>query len=382
MAKWIAKLAIPLADKLAEVGLFAKRAEVIEAERPKLKRFLDAYLIRRTDVKGSTRVFYGHTFRNLVDFFGENKTLADITLGDGDDFRRYLQEQGLSQSTVCRRCGLARTLFRDAIRRKLITDNPFADLKTTTRSNPSRQRYISREVIATVLDTCPNSEWRLMVSLSRFAGLRIPSEAVTLRWSDVDWHSGRLTVHSPKTEHHEGKGSRIVPLFPEIRSRLEDLFEVSPEGSEFVFNKLRRVVDQSDTGWKAVNLRTSFMKIVRRAGFEPWPKLWHNLRASAETDLAEQFPMHVVCKWLGHGRLIAQEHYLQVTDDHFAKAAGIGNRAAPALQQVAEKVRKASQREEAENEKTLVLRGVTACCESTRKARLGDTGFEPVTSTV
>ncbi len=382
VAKWISKLPIPLADKLAEVGLLAKRPEVVEAERPKLKRFLDAYLIRRNDVKGSTRIFYGHTFRNLLAFFGDNKALADITLGDADDFRRYLQEQGLSQSTVCRRSGLARTLFRDAVRRKLIIDNPFVDLKTVTRSNPARQRYISCDVIAAVLEACPNSEWRLIVSLSRFAGLRIPSEAVTMRWSDIDWQGGRLTVHSPKTEHHVGKGTRVVPLFPEIRSHLQDLFELAPDGSEFVFSKLRRTVDQSATGWKAVNLRTSFTKIVRRAGFEPWPKLWHNLRASAETDLAERFPMHVVCKWLGHGRLIAQEHYLQVTDDHFVRAAGAGSRAAPALQQVAEKVRKASQRDQAPNEKPLVLRGVAANCEGMRRAKLGDTGFEPVTSTV
>ncbi len=173
-----------------------------------------------------------------------------------------------------------------------------------------------------------------------------------------------------------------MQLFSEIRSHLQYLLELAADGSEFVFSKLRRTVDQAATGWKAVNLRTAFTKIVRRAGFEPWPKLWHYLRASAETDLAERFPMHVVCKWPGHGRLIAQEHYLQVTDDHFVKAAGVGSRAAPALQQIAEKARKASQRNQALNEKPLVLRGVAASCEGMRRVRLGDTGFEPVTSTV
>jgi integrase len=194
--------------------------------------------------------------------------------------------------------------------------------------------------------------------------------------------TNRVTVHSPKTEHHEGKGTRVIPLFPAIRRYLEDVFEVTADGSEFVFNKLRRWVDQRDTGWKAVNLRTTFTKIVKRAGFDPWPKLWHNLRASAETDLAERFPMHVVCKWLGHGKLIAQEHYLQVTDEHFVKGAQLQICAAPALQQVAEMARNSSQRVSAENEKPLVLQGVAAHCESTRKFRMGDTGFEPVTSTV
>ena len=35
----------------------------------------------------------------------------------------------------------------------------------------------------------------------------------------------------------------------------------------------------------AVNLRTQFCRIIRRAGFAPWPKLWHNLRASRESEL-------------------------------------------------------------------------------------------------
>lgn len=36
--------------------------------------------------------------------------------------------------------------------------------------------------------------------------------------------------------------------------------------------------------------------------------------------LADRFPIHVVCQWLGNTQAVAQEHYLQVTDDHFAAA--------------------------------------------------------------
>ena len=43
------------------------------------------------------------------------------------------------------------------------------------------------------------------------------------------------------------------------------------------------------------NLRTQLMRILRRAGVATWPKLFHNLRASRETELAATFPLHVVC---------------------------------------------------------------------------------------
>ncbi len=36
--------------------------------------------------------------------------------------------------------------------------------------------------------------------------------------------------------------------------------------------------------------------------------------------MAETFPLHVVTAWLGNSQLIAAKHYLQVTDEHFAKA--------------------------------------------------------------
>src|SRR5579862_1801407 len=61
---------------------------------------------------------------------------------------------------------------------------------------------------------------------------------------------------------------------------------------------------------------------MRRAGLTAWPKLFHNLRASRETEPAAEYPLHVVCTWIGNSALIAQKHYLQVTESDFLRAAG------------------------------------------------------------
>src|SRR4029450_1282855 len=55
----------------------------------------------------------------------------------------------------------------------------------------------------------------------------------------------------------------------------------------------------------------------------PWPKLFHNLRASRQTELAERYPIHVRCAWLGNSAAVAKEHYLQVTEAHYQQAAQI-----------------------------------------------------------
>ena len=48
--------------------------------------------------------------------------------------------------------------------------------------------------------------------------------------------------------------------------------------------------------------------------------LLQNLRSNRETELAETWPMHVVCVWIGNSPAIARKHYLQVTDEHFESA--------------------------------------------------------------
>jgi len=40
-----------------------------------------------------------------------------------------------------------------------------------------------------------------------------------------------------------------------------------------------------------------------------------------ETELQREFPLHVVCSWLGNSPRIAQQSYLLVIEDDFARAA-------------------------------------------------------------
>jgi hypothetical protein len=41
-----------------------------------------------------------------------------------------------------------------------------------------------------------------------------------------------------------------------------------------------------------------------------------------QTELQREFPLHVVCSWLGNSARIAQQSYLLVSEDDFARAAG------------------------------------------------------------
>ena len=92
---------------------------------------------------------------------------------------------------------------------------------------------------------------------------------------------------------------------------LAEAFQQAEPGSVHVISRYRS---------RESNLRTEFQRVLKRAGLSPWQRLFHNLRASRQTELAQTFPIHVVCKWLGNSARVAQKHYLQVTDLDYEKA--------------------------------------------------------------
>ncbi|MCL2646275.1 MAG: site-specific integrase [Phycisphaerales bacterium] len=307
VARWVVGLGDKIHGRLAKVGLVQPR----ERTSATLGKFLDDYFASLS-VKSGTETAYDHTRRYLNKFFGENRILRSIDPADADQWRQHLRDAKLSASTVARRVGVARQMFKRAVKWKLIHENPFADVKGGSQVNKARMFFVTRDMAEKVLDACIDAQWRLLFALSRFGGLRCPSEHLGLRWGDVDWEKGRMLIRSPKTEHHEGGESRMVPIFPELLPYLREVFELAEPGTEHVITRYRD---------PAVNLRTQLLRIIAKAGLQPWPKLWQNLRSTRETELAERYPLHVVCAWIGNSRAVAQQHYLQVTDEHFEQAA-------------------------------------------------------------
>ena len=123
------------------------------------------------------------------------------------------------------------------------------------------------------------------------------------------------------------------------------------------------------------NLRTTFDKIIKRAGFVPWPKLFQNLRATRETELMETYPAHVVVAWIGHSETVARKHYLQTTDAHFEKAV-----ANPVALQLCESAGTEATVKKKNPAKLNVLRGSADSFASLRDQRITRPGLEPGTT--
>jgi integrase len=112
-------------------------------------------------------------------------------------------------------------------------------VKPPSQANTARLYFVTQEEAKKVLDACPEAEWRLLFALSRYGGLRCPSEHLSLKWADVDWKRDRMLVHSPKTEHLEGGGDKWVPIFQEFRPYLEEAFDQAQPGARYVIESYR-----------------------------------------------------------------------------------------------------------------------------------------------
>jgi len=334
---WVHSLSQSHLEKLAKVGLIERPADEVEEEpkaAPLLGDYLDTYFDSiKTEIKPATWTFYQHTRKRLVEYFA-GREIASITPIEAKQFRTWLEtqsnrrnkpdEQGnavpLAVNTVRRRIGVCKQVFSRAVEDGLIERNPFKGMASTVRSNKQRQEYVPLETFAKVLAKAPNARWRALLVLARVACLRIPSEVCQLKWSDIAWDQKRMTIRSPKTEHHAGHESRVIPLFESVEVELLKLFaEPATSPDDRVFPDIA-----ADS-----NLRTTLEKIIRRAGVKQWPKLWQNLRASGASDMAMEYPSHVATAICGHTEEVAREHYWTVSESDFDSILAAGKIGAP-----------------------------------------------------
>jgi len=306
-ARWVSGLDQVMANKLASVGLIPKREYVT------LHAFVSEYVSSRTDVEPETARAWRQVMRRLVKEFGTDCVLKNITRTEAAEWRQSLVNEGLADATVRKYTGYAKHFFGVAVERDLLNLSPFSGLVSGSVGNDERQREVTRGETQRLIDECPNADMRLIVALSRYGGLRCPSEHLELLWADIDWAGGTMTVRSPKTRK-QGKPSRQVPIFDELRPFLEDCWDLAKSGSEYVLTKYR-----SKNG---AYIRKRLDILIERAGLTRWPRITHNLRASRQTELERNNPTHVVCAIMGNTPAVANRHYLQVSKDDLLKAAG------------------------------------------------------------
>jgi integrase len=372
VSKWLREVPDKLYKKLVTCGLATAREKIVSQT---VDRLISDYVASRNGVAVATVARWTTVTNHLLAYFGKEKSLIEVTAGDADDFSEYLKSKGTADNSRRRYLGIAKQFFTWAVRHKLIAENPFADQKTTVGAgDPKRQFFLGPDLSERILETCPDLEWKLIFALMRFGGLRCPTEVLGLRWEDIIWDKARFRIYAPKTDQ-----TRYCPIFPELLPYLRESFELAADGEEFVISKRHGMTHRG--------LIAQYKRILHFAAVDQYPKLFQNLRSTRQTELTRKHPAHVVCAWLGNSHKVALKHYLQVTDEDFeAAAAKVSHSPEKVSHKVPQHLQVPTRTELPRNEespsKAEAIPDGAVRFRSVPVVRVGDTGVEPVTSTV
>ncbi len=178
LCEWLNGLTPAMQKRFQKLGLLQASRRAAQS----LGDFLDSYK-DKARVKGGTLTVYGHTMRNLLDHFGRSRMLQTIGPIDAIEFKEYLEQvdraygkRPLARATVNRRIKMAKQFFASAKGKELISKNPFDGIKGGHQRNADRLVCVDAVWVDTLVEHCDEQDWKLLLLLGRYGGLRIPSE--------------------------------------------------------------------------------------------------------------------------------------------------------------------------------------------------------------
>lgn len=315
--EWAGQQVEKIQNALAAIGLIPQPERAPEPEPesepepaavvPTIEAWFTQYIAGRPGSESSRKV-WNRAKNQVVKHFGADRLIDSITTGDAIGWFEAMQrgKGKLAVTTARKMVGVARQVFKRALKSGHIEQNPFHDDELPTSVAHREKEYVDLPTIQSVLAVLPSAEWRAVIIFARFAGLRVQSELPLLKWADIDEEQNLFAVFSPKT-----RKSRRVPLFPEIRQALDDLRPITGDG-EYVLKSLRE---------KSNNWRTPLEKMLTRAGITPWAPIFNCLRSSAEIDIARTHGLQCATEWVGNSVQVAMKHYVRSTAEDFSRAA-------------------------------------------------------------
>lgn len=282
-----------------------------------LDRFEEVKVPRKSP---TTQRTYANSLKAFKTFFvhqGKDPKAHELRPGHIEaflDWREVHQPDGtrcepLSTRTRAKDRAVLHSIFAYAETLEIVQSNPVA--KTEVPKGDCREPLIldpdQYEALLTACEDRPMLSVYVLVLGE--AGLRCESEALWLRWQDVNQETGLLTVETVRKGRRTKSGkSRKVPMTTRLRRALQDhaaTFRMAMyhgKRTEWIFHHLtdRR---RATAGDRIGSMRRGFEAAAARAGL-PRDLNQHDLRHRRVTEwLKAGHPAHIVQKAMGHADL-------------------------------------------------------------------------------
>jgi integrase len=141
-----------------------------------------------------------------------------------------LTSKGLSPSTITSVLNITSAMMKYAVRNDLREHNPVRDLDSDEKPGAARQtepRYLSQSDLDFLISKV-GAPFQLVVLLCTYAGLRV-SEALGLRWCDLDLEAGTIKVVGQidrdgtwKSKPKTSASAATLPMLPVLKRALKE----------------------------------------------------------------------------------------------------------------------------------------------------------------
>jgi integrase len=285
------------------------------------------------DLAPGARDSYLDTFKPLRLYFvdGEGDPLvSEISRADVKRYQSWRRTHRIgakggtvSAHTVGRDLRVLHRVFSFALDLDYIDANPAARVKA---ASPDARTYciLTDDELERLLAECSDPMLRLYVLLLAETGCRAYSEALHLRWEDVDLPCGFLHIVSGRDGHRTKSGaSRFVPLTARLRDALRDhaaayrMNAYRGKRSPWVFHHTRdhRLYK---AGQRIKDYKKAF-STARAAAKLPESLRQHDLRHRRVTTwLAAGQPASLVQEAMGHSSITVTEKYRHLAKHHLS----------------------------------------------------------------
>lgn len=281
------------------------------------------------EVAPATLVFYQGATKKFITWLGAraDNDLATLSQDDITAFRNHASKT-LSAKSVNHELKTLKMIFRDALHRKLITDDPALAVKTLKDKAPVKKRVFTDQQIQTILKNC-DEEWRSMVLFGLYTGQRL-IDIASLRRSNVNLEKCIIELTARKTSR-----MMSIPIAPALRKHVDSM-TLGADGLSPLHPRAFEIVNKQG---KSGHLSNHFATILAKAGLREKKAhrsagvgrggkrdesglSFHSLRHTAVTLLKEAgVPQAVVQAMVGHESSQMSEHYTHVGLEALQKAA-------------------------------------------------------------
>ena len=200
----------------------------------------------------------------FLDWLGDDrrkKPLESVTPQQVREWRESLQDGGRAGKTVLSYVKDLGAVYRAAIREGLVSFNPCSTAIGDVETSDSLDRKpFSGKEVASLLKAAPTEEWRGLILVAAYSGLRL-GDAARLSWASVDLEVKRITLIPSKTK--KKKREVRIPIQPDLLVFFESVAVKDDCPDAPVFPILAKTPVNTAKGLSSV-----FVRIMAAAGVD------------------------------------------------------------------------------------------------------------------